>query len=433
MVIESVELLVNAISYKNIFCTVVPGNSNFHPRLTDTVALYLTVDEQNYMIAVDHSDGINLSRQQVMEALAQAKGVYVPNKKDFLYFFPLKNIKDLTLAGFRPDESKNNSYNWMYSRFGKHPEVNKMIPLVKHLEKLDRDYEGVSLFIEGFEETPAFKFYNDIAAPVFYLAEQQGLRVIFEPYLDLFKPEYPDYNMQNNIVYTSYNLYNATSRPTNAFNSVNFAAIPKKEEHRKCFIPQNNVFVEFDFDGYHLRLLADQVGYPLTAESAHTQLARQYFGKEEITPEDYTKAKQINFQALYGNIPFELKEFKLFNLLEDYTKDLWMDFIDKGYVNAPISGKVFSMKEHTDMNPKKLLNYIIQSLETSRNILILRDVLKYLQNKKTKVSLYTYDSILFDFDKSDGKQTLQELEEILSEGGKFPVKFKFANSMFFDN
>jgi hypothetical protein len=191
--------------------------------------------------------------------------------------------------------------------------------------------------------------------------------------------------------------------------------------------------VEFDFDGYHLRLLADQVGYELTSESAHVQLAREYFGKSEITPEDYLRAKQINFQALYGNIPFELKEFKLFNLIEIYTKDLWGNFIDKGYVNAPISGKVFSSKEHTDMNPKKLLNYIIQSLETSRNILILRDVFKYLQNKKTKVSLYTYDSILFDFNKLDGKQTLQDLEEILSETGKFPVKFKFANSMFFDN
>jgi hypothetical protein len=85
------------------------------------------------------------------------------------------------------------------------------------------------------------------------------------------------------------------------------------------------------------------------------------------------------------------------------------------------------------MNPKKLLNYIIQSLETSRNIVILKDVLKYLRDKKTKIALYTYDSVLFDFDKTDGKKTLHELEDILSERGKFPVKFKFADSMFFNN
>jgi len=431
MVIESVSYLRDILRDKNISCVSIQGNSNFHPRLSSIVALYVAVDDQSYIVPIDHVEGVNFSTESISSALAQAKNIFVPNKKDFMYFFSLKNTKDLTLAGFKPDESKNNAYTWMYSRFETHPEVNKMIPLLKHLEKLDRDYEMVSLFIEYFEETPAFSFYNDTAVPVFFLAEQQGLRIIYQPFLDLFKPGSPEFNIQDNIVYTSYNLYNATSRPTNAFNNVNFAAIPKKEEYRKCFIPQNDVFVEFDFDGYHLRLLADQVGYPLTAEPAHTQLARQYFGKEEITLEDYAKAKQINFQALYGNVPLELKEFKLFNLLEVYTKDLWADFIDKGYVNAPISGKVFSTKEHTDMNPKKLLNYIIQSLETSRNILILKEVLRYLQNKKTKISLYTYDSILFDFDKVDGKQTLLDLEEILSEGGKFPVKFKFANNMSF--
>ncbi len=241
------------------------------------------------------------------------------------------------------------------------------------------------------------------------------------------------FNTSDNITYTYYNLYNATSRPTNAFNSVNFAAIPKKEEYRKCFIPQNDIFVEFDFDGYHLRLIADQIGYPLTSESAHTQLAREYFGTEDISAEDYARAKQINFQALYGNIPSELKDFKLFNQLEKYTEDLWGQFVANGSVNAPISGKVFSVKDHPDMNPKKLLNYIIQSLETSRNILILKDVFRYLQNKETKVALYTYDSVLFDFSKKDGRQTLEDLERILSEDGKYPVKFKYSNNMFFQN
>jgi hypothetical protein len=431
MFIESTDELLSLIENKSIVAMVLKGNSNFHPRLTSAISLYIRIGKNSYIVPIAHPDGNTTSYTDVAKILNQAKEVFVPNKKDFLYYFTLRNLKDLTLAGFVPEDSKNNAYAWMYSRYETHPEVNKMIPLVKHLEKLDRDYEEVDLFIEKFEPSYAFNFYNDIAVPVFFLAEQQGLRVTYQPYLDLFKPGPVEYNTKDNIVFTSYNLYNTTSRPTNAFNSVNFAAIPKKEEYRKCFIPQNDMFVEFDFDGYHLRLLADQVGYELTSESAHVQLAREYFGKSEITPEDYIRAKQINFQALYGNIPFELKEFKLFNLLEIYTKDLWGNFIDKGYVNAPISGKVFSSKEHTDMNPKKLLNYIIQSLETSRNILILRDVFKYLQNKKTKVSLYTYDSILFDFNKLDGKQTLQELEEILSESGKYPVKFKFANSMFF--
>jgi len=71
----------------------------------------------------------------------------------------------------------------------------------------------------------------------------------------------------------------------------------------------------------------------------------------------------------------------------------------------------------------------MQSLETSRNILILKEVLSYLQDKKTKVALYTYDSILFDFSLEDGKQVLVDLENILSEADTYPVKFKYSKNL----
>ena len=71
----------------------------------------------------------------------------------------------------------------------------------------------------------------------------------------------------------------------------------------------------------------------------------------------------------------------------------------------------------------------MQSLETSRNILILKDILRYLQTKKTKAVLYTYDSILFDFCKEDGKETLEDIKEILESDSKYPVKFKFSKDL----
>ena len=84
------------------------------------------------------------------------------------------------------------------------------------------------------------------------------------------------------------------------------------------------------------------------------------------------------------------------------------------------------------MNPQKLFNYVIQSLETSRNVLILKQVLGFLRTKKTKVALYTYDAILFDFDLEDGKETLENLTKILQQEGKYPVKFKFGNNLVLD-
>ena len=81
------------------------------------------------------------------------------------------------------------------------------------------------------------------------------------------------------------------------------------------------------------------------------------------------------------------------------------------------------------MHPAKLMNYMMQSLETSNNILILKEVLRYLKDKKTKLVLYTYDALLFDFFKEDGKETLEELKEILESGGKYPIKFKYSKDL----
>ena len=273
-----------------------------------------------------------------------------------------------------------------------------------------------------------FDFYNNTATSVFYLIEQSGIRVTYQAFIDLFVPNNPVYSMRDSIVYTSYNLNNITSRPTNAFNSINFAAIPKAPEFRKAIIPQNDYFVEMDFDGYHLRLLCEQIGYKLTDESAHVQLARLYFGKDEIAEEDYAKAKQINFHAIYGKIPPEYEFLEIFDKIQKYIDELWKHFNEHGYVQDPISGKRFT-KQLPEMHPQKLMNYMMQSLETSRNIGILKDVLKYLQDKKSKLALYTYDAMVFDFDKQDGKETLESLEKIMNQGGKYPIKFKYSNNL----
>ena len=107
---------------------------------------------------------------------------------------------------------------------------------------------------------------------------------------------------------------------------------------------------------------------------------------------------------------------------------MWGVYQDTGQVCNPQSGKPFTTKLKR-MNPAKLMNYMMQSLETSNNVLILKDVLRYLKNKKTKIALYTYDAILFDFSKEDGKQTLLDIEEIMSREGKFPIKHKFSNNL----
>ena len=426
--LESLERLIRLGAYVD----VVSSNNDYHPKLTSTIAVYIRLvgSDHGFIIPINHDEGLNVSKDRVYGILSKASKLYTLDKKNLLYHFNLQDAIDISLLYSMTKYDRleyTHDLNQFYNKYREFPNVNQLIPISKLHESCEKVYDQVKKVIE-FEIPSGFDFYNKTATNVFYLIEQSGLGVYYENFVEMFKPRNPLQSIIDNKVLTSYNLYNVTSRPTNAFNSVNFAAIPKSEQHRKCFRPTGDYFVELDFDGYHLRLLCEQVHYSLSSESAHKQLAKLYFEKEEITEEEYNEAKQINFHAIYGKIPEKWAFLEIFTRIDDYIKELWRRYQNDGEVMAPISGKPFT-NELKDMNPQKLMNYIMQSLETSRNILILKEVLRYLQNKKTKLVLYTYDALLFDFHKEDGKETLEKLQEILESDGKYPIKFKYAKDL----
>jgi len=431
---EQIELL-KSLGDKGGYVEVISSNDNYHPHLTYTVAVYIHPinHPEGYIIPVQHDEGLNVDKNRIYDVLKSYTTLYTYNKKDLLYHFVLTDIIDLSLLYAMTKYDRfdlprlNSTYNWFYNRLPEFRDINALVPLTKLFEKCEENYKALENLIQ-YDIPNGFDFYNKTATNIFYLIEQSGLRVTYQAFLDLFKPNNPNFSIQDSIIYTSYNLYNSTSRPTNAFNSVNFAAIPKAPEFRKAIIPQNDVFVEMDFDGYHLRLLCEQIGYELTDESAHIQLARLYFGKDEIAEDEYVKAKQINFHAIYGKIPPEYAFLEVFEKIQNYINNLWKQFQEQGYVEDPISGRRFT-QELKDMHPQKLMNYMMQSLETSRNITILRDVLMFLKNKKSKLALYTYDAVVFDFDKEDGKETLESLEKIMNQKGKYPIKFKYGTNL----
>jgi hypothetical protein len=429
--LENLERLMKLGAYVE----VISSNDEFHPKLTQTTAVYIRLHKSHhgYIIPINHDEGINVNKERVSRLLNSVQSLYTKDKKELLYHFNIQGAIDISLLYSMVNYNrleitcKNSTYNWYYNKHKGKKQINQLIPISKIYEKCEETYEQIKKVI-NLKVPSGFEFYNNLATNVFYLLEQPGIGIRNNQFEAAFTPKDPIYNIDGSIVYTSYNLYNATSRPTNAFNSVNFAAIPKTEEHRKCFKPQNDTFVEFDFDGYHLRLLCEQIGYKLSDESAHKQLAKHYFGTEDISEEQYLEAKQINFQAIYGKIPHKHKNLKIFKLIQEFIDNMWSVYEEIGEVCNPVSGKPFT-KKLGEMHPAKLMNYMMQSLETSRNILILKDVLRYLKDKKTTVVLFTYDSLLFDVDKSEGKELLIELEQILNQGGKYPVKYKAGNNL----
>jgi hypothetical protein len=111
--------------------------------------------------------------------------------------------------------------------------------------------------------------------------------------------------------------------------------------------------------------------------------------------------KSLTLQQLYGGILPQYEELEFFKKVKVYVDDLWEEFNNSGQVIVPISGYCFKKDKLENMNPQKLLNYLIQNLETSFNINIMWDIFKVLKGKKTKLILYVYDSFLFDWVDSD--------------------------------
>jgi hypothetical protein len=247
---------------------------------------------------------------------------------------------------------------------------------------------------------------------VYKWVEEQGIGIDEKLFDKYYEPTWKSNSIKNGKIYTKYNLYNITSRPTNAFNGINFLAFAKGNKSRSAFIPTNDIFLEFDFDGYHLRLIANKIGYQLPSDtSIHTYLGQQYFGKKELTPEEYQESKKITFRQLYNGVEAEYKRIEFFNKVAIFIEDLWDTMQYGGYIELPNGRRL----KGTDFNPQKLFNYYVQCLETVNNVVKLAKLKELLKDKKSKVVLVVYDSILIDYSGKDGKELSLQIRDILQE------------------
>jgi hypothetical protein len=231
--------------------------------------------------------------------------------------------------------------------------------------------------------------------------ERNGIRIDREK----FKSHFHD--VDGEYVYTQFNYKTLTGRPSNKFNGVNYAALNKENNSRESFIPRNDHFVEFDIGAYHPTLLAKLVGYDFGGEDIHSSFAKMY-------GVDYKKAKELTFKQLYGGVFDQYKELEFFKKVQVYTDKLWEEFNEKGWIECPISKHRFVKEKLGEMKPQKLLNYVLQNLETAMNVHILWEIIKVLRNKKTKIVLYTYDSFLFDVSKEE-EGILDEIKELFNK------------------
>ena len=393
------------------FIEIIPYSNGIHPVENQICAVYIRPlnSTKGYIASISHSETLSLNIREVKRLISKFKRIYVRDKKEFLHYFILQNLYDITLQQPTYIPEYTQTHSWFYNKYKDKKDINRIIPIVKHYEYCEKTFNNLKNRIDE----PINEFYNNKATVVFNAIERSGIQVDREKFESRF------HLLDSDTVYSQFNFKTLTTRPSNRFKGVNYAAINKTNGDRQCFIPSNDLLFELDISAYHPTLLANLIGYDFCGRDIHQAFAEMY-------QVDYKKAKELTFKQLYGGVFDQYKDLEFFKKVQVYTDDMWARFQDEGFVECPVSKHIYKNDVLEDMKPQKLLNYVLQNLETATNVRILWEIFKVLRGKNTKLILYTYDSFLFDLDNSE-RELLREVIKIFKKY-KLQVKHSYGDT-----
>ena len=168
--------------------------------------------------------------------------------------------------------TKGLDYEWIYfEQYGKpfifnefaesvykgyridYKELNDCIPLMKWYEVLKAMPVTNNIIQSSITYSSAIRTLGRL--------EGAGVKVEEEKFIDSFSLS-TDY-IKRGLVYTQYNPYTTTGRPSNRHLNINYSALNKSDGSRGCFISRNpnGTLIQFDYESYHIRLIAKLIGY----------------------------------------------------------------------------------------------------------------------------------------------------------------------------
>ena len=393
---EKWSVLQNKIQTENFIYLQILSDVNKHSTENRVSCFYIKTQSEDYIIPVNHNEKFD-----IIEPIKVDTKISIIDLKSYQHntFIHSDNVVDLnwnhyveTNEPYDIDNHLTNAHHWYYRTHYDKDNINDIIPLVKHAEYFKKVSDDLTPYLDIQHNQIILEVLSDI--------EKSGIKTI------------------DGMVYSEYNPYTSTGRPSNRFGGLNFAALNKSDGSRKQFISRfkNGVLVEFDYDAYHPRLIGEKINYQFPNGSVHQHLADTY-------GLSYDEGKQLTFKYLYGGIKDEIKDNPFFSKVDKYIQKLWNEWKTNKKVVSDIYSREILRKNLPDMNPNKLFNYMIQLMETEKNIETLNKLRVFLEDKKSKLILYNYDAFLFGFDfKQDGLKYLKEVKNILEDGGKYPTR-----------
>ena len=389
----------------------ISADEHKHPTETDISLLYVQMmGGEEFILPYYHSETIEIDYLGNRPVLKSDTKKYTYDKKKLCHLVSVDNVVDVNLLHYMDtnqplniDDIDTSAHHFFNMKHYRKRNINTIIPVLKHLEYCRKVSKIIKDVLKNASDSDNMSYNNEVLDNLSYI-EENGLQT------------------RDGMVYSEYNIFTSTGRPSNRFGGTNFAALNKSDGSRKPYVSRHKagVLVEMDYDAYHLRLIGDRIGYEFPSSSVHEHMAKFY-------DVDYEESKKLSFQYLYGFIPYEVSQLNpFFARVETYIKELWDEYNNKEFILSDIYNKRIYRKNLTDMNANKLFNYTIQLMETENNMKVLSELIPRIKDYKSKLILYSYDSFLFDFNMEDGLNYIKEVKDILEQKGKFPVKVSWG-------
>lgn len=364
-----------------------------------------------FVFPINHYDNLLNINIQFIFKLIKDKEVFCINKKELLKLGFSNQLQDLILFNYL--ETNN------VIRFDL--QINPIESIIHIIQKTKDIILELLPIYSVFSNNETYTLYNNTFLKELNILEENGLCVDTNLYKQI-----QSIKLNSNILNSNYNLYTTTGRPSNT-NIINLSALKKDNIEREMIISRFNTgkLVEFDYSAYHLSILSKLIKYKIEKGiNLHEYLGKQYYNVEELTTEQYTKTKELNFQLLYGSIPIELLEIPFFNKVNKYLDKIWEEYKKNKFILSPVSKR--KIQNIKNVNKNKLLNYLLQLLETEINFKIIGLINNYLKTKQTKLILYTYDSFLFDIPENEFN-IVSDLESIICKYNFYITKKEGKN------
>jgi len=390
-----------------------------HPQNTHISFVFVRTLTDKYIIPQQHTDAVSLSNEEIEGVLNTAGEKWVFQKKKLLQSFTnvREGLNDVDTAHFlktgEPIDYQQPLQHLVAPLLhkGYKEDIIQSIPILKLVEAIEPQ-----LLKHRNQKSKTYNWYNDTFLPTLSDIERYGIRVDGKKFIDRW-PQAHKQLSTNSKVYTEYNPFTVTGRPSNRHGGVNYAALNKSDGSRDVFV-SDGIFLQMDYNAYHPRLIAKLVKYDAPDGNMHEWLAEQYGCSVE-------ESKGITFQLLYGGIDDEFRQIPYFDKVADYIDTLWIETQRNGYLQTP--HRVIPLSWIEQPNAQKVFNYLLQAVETEMNVDKMKAILNCIKGSGIEFSLYTYDSFLFDVPIDVDKGLIKKLKEIIEEGG-FPIKANWGKT-----